>query len=70
VLIVGNVPDPDLVRVLRCGAVQFAPDVTEPLDELGRLAAGEDGHILPDQHLGVAVASCADFRRSESSACR
>ena len=44
-----------LVGVLRCSAAQFVTDIAEPLDELGGLAAGEPGHVLPDQHLGVAV---------------
>src|SRR6185369_5357842 len=49
-----------LVGVLGCGTAQFAADVAEPLDELGCLARGHTGHVLPHQHLGVAVGPGAD----------
>ena len=58
-------PASNFFCVLHCRSTQFAADVRESLDEARGLSGAESGHVLPDQHLGIAVRTRADPDRRD-----
>ncbi len=52
-------------RVGPRGVAEGLAEVRVLLDEAGRAAAAQARHVLPDEHLGVAVRACADADRGD-----